>query len=403
MRKVFDCRFRLLCVLLVGSSMVIDAAAIAGTIRHDRSDHLYRSGARDPALNAVGQLKVGDEHNCSAVLIAPDWVLTAAHCFISGRGASLAQTLLIQGVRYDIGPNDIFINPEWSFDVLTTVGDIALIRLPRPAKHVRPIRLNTSFQEVGQTGYIAGFGSSGTGLTGNAVREPIKRIGVNMIDATEARVTFASKYPFPAASVGSNRALLTDFDDPQRNASTLGDTAPLNMEYTSAKGDSGGPLLLYRNGSFTVAGIVSGGIDGFDGTSRLSSFYSDVATFTRVASYRRWVESTMSGNSPSIPQMMQRYSPADAAAARRRIAQRDLDYRKHGIRVQSRQTVVEYLPPSLQQLTEPLDRRPLGGLLALVNDATDNVRKMAEHAQREDPPVVYFDCGSCGGDDADGK
>jgi hypothetical protein len=42
-------------------------------------------------------------------------------------------------------------------------------------------------------------------------------------------------------------------------------------------------------------------------------------------------------------------------------------------------------------------------MLALVNDAKENVRNMAEHAEREDSPVFYFDCASCGGDEADGQ
>jgi hypothetical protein len=309
----------------------------------------------------------------------------------------------IGGNRIVVDADNIFINPGWIsfFDVGTTIGDIALIRLPRPIRHITPIELNTSSREVGKLGYIAGFGTSGTGRTGNITRNTVKRIGQNVIDATEAHVTFPSKYPFSAVSLGSEFALLTDFDDPQRSASTLGDSAPRNTEYTSAQGDSGGPLLLYANGTFTVAGVVSGGVDGFSGTSPFSSFYSDVATFSRVVSYRQWIQHVMNGKAPSLRQMAERFGPAEAAEAWRRVVERDLYYRRHGVRVQSRQGVVDDLPPPPQAVIEPFMAEPREGILGLVSDAADNVRKMAEQADREDPPVVYLDCESCGEASAD--
>jgi hypothetical protein len=264
--------------------------------------------------------------------------------------------------RHD--PADIFINPEWlagGFDVLSTRGDIALIRLPRPVTGVTPIAINRETGEVGQWGYMAGFGSTGTGRTGNSVNTSLKRAGVNVIDATVATISFPERFPaHQSVLVGSSRALLTDFDNSARNSSTLGATDPLNLEYTTAKGDSGGPLLLYRDGVFTVAGVTSGGIDGFDGTSSQASFYSDTATFTRVASYVRWIERVMRGNEPSLRQYFrdpEETPAATIAEAADRQRQRVAELRRKGWRLQMRTPLADALPPGAAgQTSRPLLR-----------------------------------------------
>jgi len=387
------------------------SGATAGTIRHDRSDHAHVAGANAPELAAVGQLLVRGNASCSGTLIAPQWVLTATHCIWNRSGYRPNQTVVVGGQRFGVGPRDIFIHPDWlrgNFDVLTTSGDIALIRLPQPVAGVAPIAINRQQHEVGQTAYMVGFGSTGTGLTGNRTRSAVKRIGTNVIDATLADVTFPTPYPFQqSVPVGSRRALLTDFDSPNRDASTMGGSAPLNLEYTTAQGDSGGPLLLYQDRVFTVAGVTSGGIDGFFGSANASSFYSDVATFTRVSSYVNWIDNVMRGRGVNLEDYFRQLDQggADRVRAAERIRQdREAKLRRLGVRVQMRTRLSEIplpadwegRPASLRTPTDPVSE--LLEAIGSVFSDRDIERRANGFAEGKSPftEATFPDCACCG-------
>jgi len=102
--------------------------------------------------HAVGRLDTGVSF-CTATLIAPDLVLTAAHCLFSAEGRRLPDADLsfaaglrhgeaeaIRGVAHSVLP-DGYVRSQGPAEIDTIALDVALLRLaqPVPVSSVRPI------------------------------------------------------------------------------------------------------------------------------------------------------------------------------------------------------------------------------------------------------------------------
>lgn len=143
----------------------LPCAAGAVVIRHDVDDARYRiEAAAFPALADMP----GEGHG---VLIAPRWVLTAAHAApMEGMGATVA----INGARY--GVERVFLHPGFKrmpealgkeamatgsaskiHAFLATSDDIALVRLATPVNDVQPVALYRGTGEAGQVAVLIGM------------------------------------------------------------------------------------------------------------------------------------------------------------------------------------------------------------------------------------------------------
>ena len=256
--------------LLLLSWVCLVPSMLAGTIRDDRSDSSYLALANTPAYAPVGTLVNSWGYNGSATLIAPDWLLTAAHNLVAADSA----TFTINGAAY--GSSQLFLNPNWQSSNPMSTYDVGLVHLASPVAGVTPARLYTDSTEIGQIGTFVGWGLTGTGLTGYRRLDNQKRAFQNVIDGD---------FGNPSLLLGS------DFDNPHNPAeSSFGGANPLDLEGAVAPGDSGGGVFVTIGSDTYLAGVISF-IAATDGNPNAD--YGDVSGFGRVSGFYPWITATI--------------------------------------------------------------------------------------------------------------
>ena len=270
-------------LLLALTALPITASAIV--IRDDADDARYRIEAS--ALPALADMP-GEGHG---VLIAPGWVLTAAHAApMEGMGATIA----INGKNY--GVDRVFLhpgfkrmpdalgkeaiatgNPSKIHAFLATSDDIALIRLAAPADGVPPMALYRGTDEPGQVAALAGKGATGNGAIG-------------LVPGGSHRTLLRQAYN--AITGGNERYLWYRFDPPPQG---------LPLEGVLGSGDSGGPLMIEDHGAWTLVGLGSW-ITAVPEHALEAGFYGQVVYNVRVSRYTDWIEDVMCRNSGACRQ-----------------------------------------------------------------------------------------------------
>lgn len=239
------------------------------TIRDDQPDSGYVSLGADAAYASVGLLVVNGAITGSGTLIAPDWVLTAAHLL----DAATSGTFTINGTAYTA--SSFFKNPGWDGNA-SDGADLGLVHLSSSVLNTPPAFLYTGSAEFGQVGTYVGYGYTGTGLTGWKTLDNQKRAFQNVIDGIPH---------------GSPVLFASDFDNPNAASDNFfGDATPLLLEGCVAPGDSGGGVFITENSQTYLAGVVSyvGAPDG-----NANSDYGDVSGWGRVSAFAPWIASTV--------------------------------------------------------------------------------------------------------------
>lgn len=263
-------RFLLLALFAISST------ASAVVTRDDIDDSKYRVPASEftPLVDLPGE--------GHGVLIAPQWVITAAHA-ISWQ--SEIKQVTINGITRDV--ERLVIHPgykkppqelldqalatwDWTLFrvLLSSSDDIALLKLAQPVTDVSPVAVNKSDGEFGQIIKIIGKGATGNGVTGyefsSSHRTELRR--------AYNKVTSAHGHWFCYM-----------FDRPS-------DALPL--EGGSGSGDSGGPILIQAEKDWLLAGLTSWADP--QSAIRTPGRYGQFSCNVRLSHYKDWIEGVIS-------------------------------------------------------------------------------------------------------------
>ena len=192
--------------------------------------------------------------SCAGSLIDQDSVLTAAHCLQNTTGAVVVvgrSDLRKKNRGQEIGASRPFIHPRY----LGNGYDAGVLKLRRPVKGIKPLKLATASQNnletPGRKLKVAGWGLTGFNSTPS-------------IRLRQAQVPVVSD----RRAERSYDALL----EPSGYVPPIMIAAG-NSKVNACVGDSGGPL--FDSGSRTQVGIVSGGYYKC-GTERYPGVYTEV-------------------------------------------------------------------------------------------------------------------------------
>ncbi|MER6225273.1 trypsin-like serine protease [Streptomyces sp900105755] len=242
------------------TSGLLAAGVVAGVLTGAPAQAVSGGSVVPTAYSFTAQITIGDhDRGCSAALVDPEWVLTAASCFAAAPGAAVPAGVPRTGTSIVVGP------PELSQSFLKdtrrqvvelvprTDRDVVLARLSRPVTKVAPIGLASAGPAAGEELKFTGYGRTASEWAPLDLHTGL--YGVGSADTTTAAVT-------GKAGVAA------------------------------CAGDAGGPVFREANGKATLVGLNSrsyqGGCFGTDPAETRTD-----GLVTRVDDLGAWVNSVV--------------------------------------------------------------------------------------------------------------
>lgn len=264
--------------------LAMSSTAGAVVIRDDVPDIRHRMA--DSGFLPLADLP-GEGHG---VLIAPDWVLTAAHAVswqeaidvvvVGGTPRAVRRVVVHPGYRklpqsvIDASMASDDAAPVTQF--LASSDDLALVQLVEPVRDITPVPVYRG-PLVGETIRLMGRGATGRGSQGHHSHGPNRtdlRQGFNRIDTAEGRW------------IGYT------FDAPP---------SALPLEASAGNGDSGGPLLVAVGGEWQVAGITSWKLVEGSVAKFCPGRYGQTNIGVRLEHYYDWIMATIAPSGATTP------------------------------------------------------------------------------------------------------